>query len=61
MDLYTRVKVGTRVVVLPGGKPPAAAAMQVGPQGTPPGYPPSQPGYPPSQMPPGYPPSAMAR
>ena len=25
-DLYTRVKVGTRVVVLPGGKPPATAA-----------------------------------
>jgi lipoprotein-anchoring transpeptidase ErfK/SrfK len=24
-DLYTRVKVGTRVVVLPGGKPPATA------------------------------------
>ena len=24
-DLYTRVKVGTRVVVLPGGKPPAIA------------------------------------
>src|SRR5215471_365118 len=54
MDLYTRVKVGTRVVVLPGGKPPAAAAMQVGPHAVPPGYPPSQ-------MPPGYPPSAMAR
>ena len=61
MDLYTRVKVGTRVVVLPGGKPPAASAMQVAPQGAPPGYPPAQPGYPPSQMPPGYPPSAMAR
>jgi len=26
MDLYTRVKVGTRVVVLPGKAPPAAAA-----------------------------------
>jgi lipoprotein-anchoring transpeptidase ErfK/SrfK len=25
MDLYTRVKVGTRVVVLPGGKPPETA------------------------------------
>src|SRR5215467_1208321 len=25
-DLYTRVKVGTRVVVLPGGKPPATAS-----------------------------------
>src|ERR1700752_1367143 len=33
-DLYTRVKVGTRVVVLPGGKPPAtAAAMPPQPQG----------------------------
>jgi lipoprotein-anchoring transpeptidase ErfK/SrfK len=33
-DLYTRVKVGTRVVVLPGGKPPAAtaSAMPVGGQ-----------------------------
>jgi lipoprotein-anchoring transpeptidase ErfK/SrfK len=31
-DLYTRVKVGTRVVVLPGGKPPAtASAIPVGP------------------------------
>jgi lipoprotein-anchoring transpeptidase ErfK/SrfK len=54
MDLYTRVKVGTRVVVLPGGKPPAVSAMQVAPQGAPPGYPPAQ-------LPPGYPPSAMAR
>src|SRR5262249_45231251 len=32
-DLYTRVKVGTRVVVLPGGKPPATAS------GTPPAGP----------------------
>ena len=32
-DLYTRVKVGTRVVVLPGGKPPAtASAAPVGGQ-----------------------------
>jgi lipoprotein-anchoring transpeptidase ErfK/SrfK len=32
-DLYTRVKVGTRVVVLPGGKQPAtASAMPVGAQ-----------------------------
>jgi lipoprotein-anchoring transpeptidase ErfK/SrfK len=31
-DLYTRVKVGTRVVVLPGGKPPAtASAVPAGP------------------------------
>ena len=27
-DLYTRVKVGTRVVVLPGGKPPAIASAK---------------------------------
>ena len=33
-DLYMRVKVGTRVVVLPGGKPPATAqAMPPQPQG----------------------------
>src|SRR5882724_3896435 len=32
-DLYTRVKVGTRVVVLPGGKPPTtASAAPVGGQ-----------------------------
>ncbi len=32
-DLYTRVQVGTRVVVLPGGKPPAtAAATPIAPQ-----------------------------
>ncbi len=46
-DLYTRVKVGTRVVVLPGGKPPATASA------APPG--------PPIGVAPGYPPSAMAR
>ena len=33
MDLYTRVKVGTRVVVLPGRPPAAAAAMPIGPPG----------------------------
>jgi lipoprotein-anchoring transpeptidase ErfK/SrfK len=55
-DLYTRVKVGTRVVVLPGGKPPATAAMPIGPgAGGPPGAPPV------SMAPPGYPPSALAR
>jgi lipoprotein-anchoring transpeptidase ErfK/SrfK len=55
-DLYTRVKVGTRVVVLPGGKPPATAAMPIGPgAGGPPGAPPV------SMAPPGYPPSAQAR
>jgi len=67
-DLYTRVKVGTRVVVLPGGKPPAtASAAPVGgtyqqgyQQSYQQGYP--QQGYPQQ----GYqqspiPPSAMAR
>src|SRR6266700_7314015 len=50
-DLYTRVKVGTRVVVLPGGKPPAtASAMPIGPGAGAP-----------SMAPPGYPPSAQAR
>jgi lipoprotein-anchoring transpeptidase ErfK/SrfK len=41
-DLYTRVKVGTRVVVLPGGRPPAtASAMPIGaPYGASPGAPP---------------------
>jgi lipoprotein-anchoring transpeptidase ErfK/SrfK len=31
MDLYTRVKVGTRVVVLPGKAPPATAATSLAP------------------------------
>jgi lipoprotein-anchoring transpeptidase ErfK/SrfK len=54
-DLYTRVKVGTRVVVLPGGKPPATAAAS--PYGQP-----DSPGAPPVSMrPPLGPPSAMAR
>jgi lipoprotein-anchoring transpeptidase ErfK/SrfK len=40
-DLYTRVKVGTRVVVLPGGKPPAtASAMPIGPGASQGYYPP---------------------
>jgi len=30
MDLYTRVKVGTRVVVLPGKAPPGSTAVQLG-------------------------------
>jgi hypothetical protein len=30
-DLYTRVTVGTRVVVLAGGPPASAAAMPIGP------------------------------
>ena len=37
-DLYTRIQVGTRVVVLPGGKPPAtASAMPAATQEAPPG------------------------
>jgi hypothetical protein len=31
MDLYSRVKVGTRVVVLPGRAPPGSTATQLGP------------------------------
>jgi lipoprotein-anchoring transpeptidase ErfK/SrfK len=56
-DLFTRVKVGTRVVVLPGGAPPpTASAMPIGPYGAAPS------GAPPVSMaPPGMPPSAMAR
>jgi hypothetical protein len=61
-DLYTRVKVGTRVVVLPG-KPPATSASAA---------PGAAPGAPPAALPPGGqsvvtsplappPPSAMAR
>ena len=57
-DLYTRVKVGSRVVVLPG-KPPATAASAA-PSGPPPALPP-----PGSQAvvtsPLAPPPSAMAR
>jgi lipoprotein-anchoring transpeptidase ErfK/SrfK len=56
-DLYTRVKVGTRVVVLPG-RPPAAtaAATPIGPSGAPrPGSPQVTP------APLGQPASAMAR
>jgi lipoprotein-anchoring transpeptidase ErfK/SrfK len=52
IDLYSRVKVGTRVVVLPGHPPPSPAAMQLGP---PPG---AMPGGPP---PLGPPPAAIAR
>jgi lipoprotein-anchoring transpeptidase ErfK/SrfK len=38
-DLYTRVQVGTRVVVLAGGPPPSASAIPIGPSAgeTPPG------------------------
>jgi lipoprotein-anchoring transpeptidase ErfK/SrfK len=65
-DLYTRVKVGTRVVVLPGGKPPATTASAA-PGGPPMGPPMSgpymsgPPGAPPVSMAPLRPPSAMAR
>jgi lipoprotein-anchoring transpeptidase ErfK/SrfK len=60
-DLYTRVKVGTRVVVLPGGKPPAttASAAPGGPNMGPPMSGP--PGAPPVSMAPLRPPSTMAR
>jgi lipoprotein-anchoring transpeptidase ErfK/SrfK len=52
-DLFERVKVGTRVVVLPGGPPPgtatASAAPTPGPAASPAGAPPAQasaaPGY----------------
>ena len=53
MDLFDRVKVGTRVVVLPGGKPaaPAVASTQggptnLGPLGAQPNYTPVQGGAP---------------
>jgi hypothetical protein len=36
MDLYSRVKVGTRVVVLPGKSPPGPSAMQFGAPSPPP-------------------------
>jgi hypothetical protein len=68
MDLYTRIKVGTRVVVLPG-KPPATAAATTPPAtaGAPPAAPTSvAPSIPPSSgavtsAPLAPPPSAMAR
>ena len=56
-DLYSRVKVGTRVVVLPG-RPPAAAAISLAPPGAaaaPVGAPPV------SMAPPAPPPVAVAR
>jgi lipoprotein-anchoring transpeptidase ErfK/SrfK len=57
-DLYTRVKVGTRVVVLPG-KPPAPA-MSIAPSAVPPGAASAAPpGAPPAAAPPpGAPPAA---
>jgi hypothetical protein len=36
MDLFTRVKVGTRVVVRPGKPPATAAAMSPAPSASPP-------------------------
>ncbi|MGZ3296207.1 MAG: L,D-transpeptidase, partial [Xanthobacteraceae bacterium] len=56
-DLYTRVKVGSRVVVLPG-KPPATAASAA-PSGPPPALPPGSQAVVTSPLAP--PPSAMAR
>jgi lipoprotein-anchoring transpeptidase ErfK/SrfK len=53
MDLYTRIKVGTRVVVLPGSPPAPGAAMPIGPQATQ-GLPP-----PPVSMAPPTPPGAV--
>jgi lipoprotein-anchoring transpeptidase ErfK/SrfK len=74
MDLYSRVKVGTRVVVFPGKAPATAAATPIGPPAaaTPIGPPAAatpisppaavKPGAPPVTMAPlGPPPSAMAR
>jgi len=77
MDLYTRAKVGTRVVVLPGKPPATAAATSLAPHAPPPtgaSAPPASTSAPPagaSAPPPGGgsvtvaplapPPSAMAR
>ncbi len=56
MDLYSRVKVGSRVVVLPGRPPATASAVPMGaPTAALPGAPPV------STVPLGPPPSAMAR
>ncbi len=56
MDLYSRIKIGTRVVVLPGRPPATAAATSVAPLPTmPPGNGLVQ------AAPPSPPPSAMAR
>jgi hypothetical protein len=56
MDLYRRVRVGTRVVVLPGRPPATTAATALG---TPLAMPPSDGSF--TQVPPGPAPSAMAR
>jgi lipoprotein-anchoring transpeptidase ErfK/SrfK len=55
MDLYSRVKVGTRVVVLPGRAPATASAIPIAPNGARPGAPPV------NATPIAPPPSAMAR
>jgi lipoprotein-anchoring transpeptidase ErfK/SrfK len=68
-DLYTRVKVGSRVVVLPGkppaptaaATPPAAAASAALPSGAPTALPPAGGGAPVMTTPLAPPPSAMAR
>jgi hypothetical protein len=48
-DLFDRVKVGTRVVVLPGGPPPGMATASVQPVPGP-AVPPGAPAPPPAQM-----------
>jgi hypothetical protein len=61
-DLYGRVKVGTRVVVLPGRAPATAAATPIGPPAVPLGPPAAiRPGAPVTMAPLPPPPSAMAR
>jgi lipoprotein-anchoring transpeptidase ErfK/SrfK len=53
-DLFERVKVGTRVVVLPGGKPPAVASADptnLAPPGQQPGYASPQGAQPPGPQP----------
>jgi lipoprotein-anchoring transpeptidase ErfK/SrfK len=60
MDLYGRVKVGTKVVVRPGGKPPAQAsaappaAQGAQPPASPPGQPDRQVGASPALPPPPF-------
>jgi lipoprotein-anchoring transpeptidase ErfK/SrfK len=63
-DLFTRVKVGTRVVVLPGKPPATAAATPIAPPGaaaSSAGAPIPSAGAPVTSAPLGPPPSAMAR
>ena len=49
-DLFDRVKVGTRVVVLPGGPPPGTATASAQPVPGPAGSVPARPMAPPAQM-----------